>query len=194
MKITTVKDTTLYRRSLDDFDAADPAAGDVRAAARRREMAAARAMIAEIFGDNVMLTHDAAGAPSLEYRHADESPLPLPYVSVSHSRSEIVIALNDETPVGVDVEEWRNSLMKVKSRFLTEAESEVYNSSRLLLRAWAMKEALFKAALEPGITLIDCALPLGESGRAMVAGRRFDVQVARETPTSCIAVATPLEK
>ena len=68
--------------------------------------------------------------------------------------------------------------MRVAPRVLSESEMAVYGvSSDLLLRAWTMKEALYKAALTPGLDFRrDIMLPSHPaSTAATVAGRPFTI-------------------
>ena len=80
--------------------------------------------------------------------------------------------------VGVDIEQWREQLVRVAPRVLSESEMAVYGaSSDLLLRAWTMKETLYKAALTPGLDFRrDIVLPPHPtSTAATVAGRPFTI-------------------
>lgn len=192
MKTTVIKSTTVYRRRLEDFTPAETT-GD-GSPGRRREIAAEQAMIAEIFGPSVTLTHDTLGRPALAYSTpASPDDLPLPNISIAHSATEIAIAVNDDCPIGIDIENWRNSLMKVASRFLTPAESELYNSSHMLLRAWTIKEAVYKAALTPGLALASIALPMGNLAYAHADGRKFAITMIDDSAATCLALAVPVD-
>lgn len=194
MNIHTIGSTTVYRREI-EHDV--PFSGEC-APSRDREKYTVDVMLKEIFGRNVALEHDSNGAPRLVQLDASDT-IPLPFVSISHSSREVVIAVDDDVPIGIDIEHWRNSLMKVASRFLTPVQAELYGSSRLLLRAWVMKEAIFKAALPPaGKTLMEMPLPSStDGGHVTVFGDdipavNLDVRVVDESSNTCIALARRL--
>lgn len=136
-----------------------------------RERAAVRAIITHFFGADTIVGHRDTGAPYLVGRE-DIS------LTISHSRDYAAVAFSSERSVGVDIEQWREQLMRVAQRVLSESEMAAYGASgALLLRAWTMKEALYKAALTPGLDFRrDIALPPHPaSTAATVAGRPYTI-------------------
>ena len=157
-------------------------AGDdeTRRDAERRTVAA---LVREAFGAGAAISHDASGAPRLS-----DSDISL---SVSHSRNYACIAFSRRRAVGVDIEEPRDQLRRVAPRVLSDEEMSVYScSDSLLLRAWTLKEALYKAALTPGLDFrADIRLPLDiAAGRASVAGRQFDIVKVITSPDSTLSL------
>lgn len=143
-------------------------AGQTRA---EREHAAVGDIIARFFGVDARVGHRDSGAPYLVGRE-DIS------LTVSHSRDYAAVAFSAAHTVGVDIEQWREQLVRVAPRVLSESEMAVYGvSSNLLLRAWTMKEALYKAALTPGLDFRrDITLPSHPaSTAATVAGRPYTI-------------------
>lgn len=118
----------------------------IAAAARRRdaERAVSARLIAEAFGPGAHLAHDPDGRPQAEGLSG-----PRPFISLSHCRTEAVLAVSDEHPVGVDIEQWRPALRSTMSRWLTEQEAAGITDDRSLLQAWTAKEAIFKALPSP---------------------------------------------
>lgn len=136
-----------------------------------REHAAVGDIIARFFGADARVGHHDSGVPYLVGRE-DIS------LSVSHSRDYAAVAFSSERTIGVDIEQWREQLLRVAPRVLSESEMAVYGvSSDLLLRAWTMKEALYKAALTPGLDFRrDITLPSHPaSTAATVAGRPYTI-------------------
>ena len=136
-----------------------------------REHAAVGAIIARFFGVDARIGHRDTGAPYLVGRE-DIS------LTVSHSRDYAAIAFSTRRTIGVDIEQWREQLVRVAPRVLSESEMAIYGvSSDLLLRAWTMKEALYKAALTPGLDFRrDIMLPPHPaSTAATVAGRPYTI-------------------
>lgn len=143
-------------------------AGQTRA---ERERAAVSVIVAHFFGSNAGIGHRESGAPYL-VGHEDIS------LTISHSRDYAAVAFSAVRTVGVDIEQWREQLVRVAPRVLSESEMAVYGaSSDLLLRAWTMKETLYKAALTPGLDFRrDIVLPPHPtSTAATVAGRPFTI-------------------
>jgi phosphopantetheinyl transferase len=157
---------------------------------RKREIVASHLLIKEILGENVSIAHDQNGAPILV--GAQE------YISISHSATEIAIAINPHCPIGIDIENWRDQLIKVKSRFLSQKEMEVYATPQLMLKAWTIKESLYKVAQVPGISLADdIILPSdGNDNIAIVKTPQGECQflfhIITSSPSRCVTLAHPL--
>lgn len=110
------------------------------------------AVLREVFGEGAALEHDVHGAPYLPEHTVN--------LSVSHGAGMAVVAVNPNSRIGVDVECVRDSLLRTAHKFLSDEEYPVYSVSPLsLLRAWTSKEAVFKAAGRPHLTVADIVLP-----------------------------------
>lgn len=136
-----------------------------------REHVAVGDIIARFFGVDARIGHRDTGAPYLVGRE-DIS------LTVSHSRDYAAVAFSAERTIGVDIEQWREQLVRVAPRVLSESEMAIYGvSSDLLLRAWTIKEALYKAALTPGLDFRrDIMLPPHPaSTAATVSGRPYTI-------------------
>lgn len=154
---------------------------------RKREIVASHLLIKEIFGESVTITHDENGAPLLDGAQG--------YISISHSATEIAIAVDPHRPIGIDIENWRDQLIKVKSRFLSQKEMEVYATPQLMLKAWTIKESVYKVAQSPGISLADdIMLPLSIEDNMAKANthngtKEFKIHEITSTPLRCITLA-----
>ena len=111
---------------------------------RRREDAAVAQLVVEAFGAGAVRRNNALGAPLIE---KDGKVLDTA-LSLSHCRTHALLALAPAgVELGVDIEEDRPQLQRVLPRVLSARELEVYASTPLgRLKAWTMKEALYKAA------------------------------------------------
>ena len=155
---------------------------------RKAEIQAVRRLADEAFGKDAIICHDSNGAPFIDNKDC--------HISISHSRDTACLALSFDRPVGVDIEQPREQLSRVAHRVLSDAEMSVYGSSlRLLLRAWTLKEALYKAALTPGLDFrTDICLPLDlNCMTASVKGRIFDILLIYENDRRTIALTQPRE-
>ncbi len=137
---------------------------------REAERKAVGLLLDHAFGPGCMIDHNEAGAPLLKHR-------PDISLSISHSRHYAAIAYSKIRQIGVDIEEQRCQLKRVAARVMSENELAAYTSDALLLRAWTMKEALYKAALTPGLDFRrDITLPIPpDSEKATAGGRLFSI-------------------
>lgn len=159
----------------DDSDRA--AAMKARADNRRREILAGRAIVRHTLG--IGLQHDPYGAPTV--------PLAGTCISLSHARDLIALAVSD-TPVGIDIEFPRRQLLRVATKFLTANELPRYVTLPRLLEAWTAKEAVFKAAGHPDMTISE--VEMTDDTTATARGRRYDITFLPHGDAT-VAVAAP---
>ena len=120
---------------------------------REAERKAVETLLRHAIPEGFRLLHTPDGAPLLA-----DSPL---RVSVSHSRTHAAIALCADATVGIDIETPRRQLQRVAPRVLSADELQSYSNDHAA--AWTLKEALYKAALTPGLDFRrDIRLPLGD--------------------------------
>lgn len=82
------------------------------------------------------------------------------HISVTHCRSLAAMALSHISEIGIDAEVWRPQLHRVAHKYLAPSElSKWATTPRLLLLAWTIKEAVYKAARTPGLPLHSITLP-----------------------------------
>lgn len=114
---------------------------------RRIECMAEHLLIHSLIGSDYRLLHNENGMPLL-----DGSNL---CISISHTKHYVVVALSKHT-IGIDIEMCQPKILRVRSRFLSEAEQSAISPDSLPLNtaAWTAKEALYKAI---GVSGIDFA-------------------------------------
>ena len=79
------------------------------------------------------------------------------HISISHSGSVAVVAVNKSTPVGVDVEQLDSPFDRVAKKFLSKEEQlvvNVHDKSELAL-IWCVKEATYKLPWAKPCSLAD---------------------------------------
>lgn len=148
---------------------------------RRRvaELAAVKSLLREAFPTfpDARIAHAASGAPYLIF--SGKAPAEIPAISISHSRDLAVLAVAPEgTRIGVDAEtgDRANQLLRVAPRFLSQQQMPFWGSSpSTLLRAWTIKEALYKAAGHVGMGLLEIPLPLEVPFDAETPDARVDM-------------------
>ncbi|MGM9846231.1 MAG: 4'-phosphopantetheinyl transferase family protein [Muribaculaceae bacterium] len=146
-------------------------------ARRERERMAVAAVLRHIFGGDTTIAHTADGAPSLPQH-------PGLLISISHCRSLCAVAIAEGPAlIGIDTEEPRPQLERVAPRVLSAAEMAIYAPvSDGLLQAWTLKEALYKAALTPGLDFradIHISDARSTPAVAYIGDRPYDVVYSR---------------
>ncbi len=123
---------------------------------RDAEKAATAQLVTTLFGTGATVAHNPDGAPLLILPDG----APAPEISISHSIRTVALAVGRAgRPIGVDIEQPRQQLVRVAARFLAPEETAIHAASEEnLLRAWTAKEAAFKAAGIAGLTLADIRL------------------------------------
>lgn len=132
------------------IESIEPGEGTTR---RQRESAAVARTVGALTGENAAIGHTSDGAPFL----TNDPELP---ISISHSRNHVAVALGGVHAIGIDIEEWRPNLLKVAPRFLTPGQLGEWSSPQQLLRAWTIKEAVYKALSAAGCNPAPSLLPL----------------------------------
>lgn len=115
--------------------------GGPREERRNREREAVGCLLAYALDASAVMAHRSDGAPYVEGR-------PELCVSVSHSPAYAALALAPFA-IGIDIEEPRAQLKRVAPRVFSEAEIEAFDGEADLLRAWTVKEALYKLCPSP---------------------------------------------
>lgn len=157
--------------------------GRPRAEAERR---AVMKLISRRFGPQASLVHDAHGAPSIAGR-----PEP---ISISHGAGRAILAVGRRgMSVGIDIECWREQLARVAPRFLTPAERQRIATPAALLQAWTAKEAAFKAAGIPGLTMSAIETSPGFF-TAAAATHRFEITFIPIQEAMIAIASTPLRE
>lgn len=107
-----------------------------------QERECVREIITHLMGCETPLEHHENGAPYLP-------GFPGHFISISHCRRMVAVAVSETCPIGIDIEEPRLNLLRVGSRVFSSEELDslpLSQSERLsgLVRLWTLKEALFK--------------------------------------------------
>lgn len=113
---------------------------------RRRERLAWRALLRESQGEQVEVRYQESGAPIILNS-------PYKYISVSHSRTHVAIALS-HTPCGVDIESLDRDFSKAESRYMRDEERTLCHEEWWSAVVWCAKETLYKVAQPEGVDLL----------------------------------------
>ena len=142
-------------------------------------------------GDGVSLSHRADGSPMADGVGRE--------ISVSHCAGMAAMAVGADKRIGVDIETPRATLRRVARKFLSEQELKAWTSDADLLRAWTIKEALYKAAGRQGVDFAnEVVLPEKSSSTGAVvmangAVARFELKSAAYGG-GCVTLAVPIDQ
>ena len=105
---------------------------------RKKEFVATRILRHRVFGFK-HIHYDSVGAPFID---------DFGYISISHSKNMIGLAVNEHFKIGLDLEDHRASVLAVMHKFLSEEEKKIFdvNDPKEIIRVWSAKEALYKLA------------------------------------------------
>lgn len=113
-------------------------------AERRLEWLAVRVLLCGLLRSSYHIDYLPSGKP---YLKDDVRKL-----SISHTRGFVAVAYNDLHPVGIDIERWRERVLRVYPRFMNNAEMETWDDRQRLARlllCWSAKEAMYKCQDNP---------------------------------------------
>ena len=135
---------------------------DERRAAERR---AIDSLICKYISPTAHLDHLLSGAPIIIGSEF--------HISISHAADIVLLAVNPNHPIGIDIDTPRLQLLRIARRFMTAGEYSLYGQSLdAALDIWTAKEATFKAAGIPDLTIGDIHIDLA-AGIATARSRRF---------------------
>jgi phosphopantetheinyl transferase len=113
---------------------------------RQCEWLTVRGLLKKMLGEEKQISYTSAGKPYL----AGSSY----HISISHTKAQVAVAVDENSPVAIDIEHISPRVERIRSRFMSEAEEQ--NLSKTcpiihLLLHWSAKEALYKYMNESDI-------------------------------------------
>lgn len=106
---------------------------------RIKEFLAVRVLISRLLGIENSVIYNQNGRPSLLGRNEK--------ISISHTNGYATVIIHPNRNVGVDIEQFRDKILRVKNKFLSPVELSQIDSKREkdhLILLWSAKEALYK--------------------------------------------------
>lgn len=126
------------------------ARGRFKAAGRRLEWLAVRRLMHEL-GIASPIAYLPSGKPYLK-----DDPR---HISISHTRGYAAVAISGTNPIGLDIEQRTDKVLRVQHKFLSPEERLFIPSGEgnveALLIIWTAKEAIFKLVDREGIDFAD---------------------------------------
>lgn len=138
--------------------------------------------------DTLTIIHTPDGAPAI----ADSAGVIVPdlNLSVSHSADIVAIAVAHDINIGIDVEHPSEKPRRVYSKFISENDNLRDMSDQSLLETWTIKEAIYKAALTPGLPLH--SIVIADPTCAIASDRHFAIHTMALPSGALITLATRL--
>lgn len=106
---------------------------------RKHEWLSVRVLLKNLCGEEKEIAYHPSGKPYLKDGSA--------YISISHTRGYVAVALHPFREVGTDIEQYATRVKKIASRFIRpDEESTIMNGDEIysLLLHWSAKETLYK--------------------------------------------------
>lgn len=115
---------------------------------RRKEWLSVRVLLSVLGGEEKQILYHPNEKPYLK----DHSF----YISISHTRGYVAVALHPSQEVGIDIEKYGDKVCKVRCKFLQpEEDSRIVKEKEIihLLLHWSAKEAVYKLLGIEGVEL-----------------------------------------
>ncbi len=108
---------------------------------RKKQWIASRLILAELFKDNkISITYKDNGKPHLSCGERN--------ISISHTAEFVAVIVSSNAQLGIDIEKIQPRILRVRHKFVSEAESKFIDESSSLLEQlyviWSAKETLYK--------------------------------------------------
>ena len=135
---------------------------------RRCEYLSWRAIVYRELGADVQISYNSVGAPVILNR--DDI-----YISVSHCSEYVAVAISSSI-CAVDIESTSRNYDRIASRYLSEKEYKISDSSLYRAVVWCAKEALYKLSGEKGLDFIE-DIHIESYSEDVIVGRIKELQV-----------------
>ncbi len=116
-----------------------PQLQDFKSHKREMEFLSVRLLLQKIFSERVAVEYDMEGKPFLSGKEYN--------ISITHTGDYVGVILHSSRYVGIDIERFRDKILRVKDRFLTDFEQAFVETKMQLQQMtimWCVKEALYK--------------------------------------------------
>jgi len=113
---------------------------------RQSEWLTVRVLLKKMLGEEKQIAYTPAGKPYLV-----DSPY---HISISHTKGYVAVAVDENYPVAVDIEQISPRAEKLRSRFMNETEEQHLSKTQSLIHSllhWSAKEAMYKYMNEEDI-------------------------------------------
>lgn len=155
-----------------------PIPADASVPRRQREKLSVALVLRRMLGHDVEVAHDSDGAPHIPHYN----------ISISHSHKLAVVAIDAVRKIGIDAEEMRPQLLRIKERFLSPRELSMFTTPGQLLTAWTIKEAVYKIAGASAVEFRTAISVSPDMRSASCLGRKYAIHTFDHGDT-CISLA-----
>ncbi len=134
--VVSEKDTNLLNNNLSSLSKQElEHISTITNEGRKIEFVQPRLLLRDILGDKYNeITYEDSGKPIMAGN----------FISISHSKSFIAVIVSQTQAVAVDIEEYRQQVLRITEKFVRKDESTEFSSLEDLILLWSAKETLFK--------------------------------------------------
>lgn len=134
--VVSEKDTNLLNNNLSSLSKQElEHISTITNEGRKIEFVQPRLLLRDILGDKYNeITYEDSGKPIMAGN----------FISISHSKSFIAVIVSQTQTVAVDIEEYRQQVLRITEKFVRKDESTEFSSLEDLILLWSAKETLFK--------------------------------------------------
>lgn len=135
---------------------------------KKIEFALSRLMFRDLLGNKYSeIQYEPSGKPTM----ADFS------ISLSHSRSYVAV-IYSKYNVAIDIEEYRQQILKITPKFVRDDEKSIFTSLEDLTVLWSAKETMFKLTNASQNLLDFCITRISDKtleGRVIIDGKMSNI-------------------
>ncbi|MCQ2606228.1 MAG: 4'-phosphopantetheinyl transferase superfamily protein [Bacteroidales bacterium] len=134
--VVSEKDTNLLNNNLSSLSKQElEHISTITNEGRKIEFVQPRLLLRDILGDKYNeIRYEDSGKPIMAGN----------FISISHSKSFIAVIVSQTQTVAVDIEEYRQQVLRITEKFVRKDESTEFSSLEDLILLWSAKETLFK--------------------------------------------------
>lgn len=106
----------------------------------------------EFYFSRLLLTDFKLGH-LINYKETGKPILSEGFISLSHSKNVILIAYSKKHEIGIDIEFYKEKILRIKHKFLSPFEETKWDCDNIeiLTLLWSIKEAIYKIEDIPGL-------------------------------------------
>lgn len=143
---------------------------------RKHEWLSVRVLLQELTGGGREIAYCPSGKPYLPEGG---------YISISHTRGYVAVALHPTCEVGVDIEQYADRVKRVASRFIRPDEEptlQIGDEIYTLLLHWSAKETLYKLMGEEGVDFLRHlhVMPFVPASEGNFKAKEYKTQLQKE--------------
>ena len=120
---------------------------EIKSDKRKQEWLSVRSLLQQITGSETCIIYKENGTPVLKNSNYN--------ISISHTIGYVAIILSENPNPGIDIEYHSGRAWKLRKKFLSEKELEMFSGEQNATLCWCAKETAFKALQQTNVDFIE---------------------------------------